>query len=103
MHGVSRVFAPREDGCWLVTHPCIGRERLLLARTEKPRRGCRLWLAPEEGQQVGVELVLMGRGEAMRRARIVDLLRALDEPGRFPGRVIDGNDLVVLAVQDQGV
>src|SRR5262249_26682339 len=40
-------------------------------------------LASEEGQQVGVDLILMRRREAVRRPRIVDLLRALDEPGRF--------------------
>jgi hypothetical protein len=39
-------------------------------------------LAPEEGQQVGVELILKRGREAVRCARIVDLLRALDEPGR---------------------
>ena len=66
--------------------------------TGRPRRGS---LAPEEGQQVGVELVLKCGGEAVRRTRVVDLLRALDEPGGFPGRVLDGNDLIVLAVQDQ--
>ena len=38
----------------------------------------------------------------MRRARIVDFLRALDQPRRFPRRILDGNDLVVLAVHDQG-
>ncbi len=40
--------------------------------------------------------------EAVRRARIIDFLRALDEPGRFLRRVLDGNDLVVLTVHDQG-
>src|SRR5262245_9733947 len=59
-------------------------------------------LTPEEGQQVGVDLVLVCRREAVRRARIVNLLRALDQPGRFLCRVLDGNDLVVLTVQDQG-
>jgi hypothetical protein len=44
----------------------------------------------------------MGGGEAVRRARVVDFPRVPDEPGRFPGRVIDGNDLVVLTVQNQG-
>src|SRR5262245_18455326 len=44
----------------------------------------------------------MRRRDAVRRARVVNLLRALDEPGRFLRRVLDRNDLVVLAVQDQG-
>ena len=44
----------------------------------------------------------MGVHEPMRRTRIVDFLRAVDDLGRFPRGVLDGNDLVVLAVQDQG-
>ena len=59
-------------------------------------------LGSEEGQQVSVDLILMRGSEAVRRARIVDFLRALDESGRFHRRVLDGNDLVVLAVHDQG-
>src|SRR5262249_22123626 len=57
---------------------------------------------PEEGQQVSVDLILMRGCEAVGRARIVNLLRTFDEPRRFLRRVLDGNDLVVLAVQDQG-
>ena len=38
----------------------------------------------------------------MWRARIINFLRTLDEPGRFLRRVLDGNDLVVLTVHDQG-
>ena len=56
----------------------------------------------QEGQQVGVDLILMRGREAVRRARIVDFLRAFYELGRFPRRVLDWNDLVVLTVQDQG-
>src|SRR5947209_16582200 len=59
-----------------------------------PSRACRR-LAPEEGQQIGVDLILMRGREAVRRARIVDFLRALDDPGRFLRRVLDGNDLIV--------
>ena len=59
-------------------------------------------LGSQERQQVGVDLILMRGREAVRRARIVDFLRALDEPGRFLRRVLDGNDLVVLTVHDQG-
>ena len=40
--------------------------------------------------------------EAMRRARIVDFLRAFDEPGRLVSCVLDGNDLVVLTMHNQG-
>src|SRR5450631_4622437 len=58
-------------------------------------------LTLQEGQQVSVELVLMGVHQAVRRARVVDFLRALNKPGRFMGRVLDGDDLVIFAVQDQ--
>src|SRR5215510_2813960 len=58
-------------------------------------------LTPKECQQVAVDLILMRRREAVRRSRIVDFLRALNEPGRFPRRVFDRNDLVVLTVQDE--
>ena len=37
--------------------------------------------ASQEGQQVGVELILVGVREAVRRARVVDFLGVLDEPG----------------------
>jgi hypothetical protein len=40
--------------------------------------------------------------EAVRCARIVDFLRAFDEPGRFLSRILDGNDLVILAVHNKG-
>src|SRR5215472_7231471 len=98
---------------WRDSHACPGRlasggcrggqqrgwcRRSARSSLGRPRSGS---LAPEEGQQVGVELVLKCGGEAVRRTRVVDLLRAVDEPGGFPGRVLDGNDLVVLAVQDQ--
>ena len=56
----------------------------------------------QEGQQVGVELILMRGREAMRCARIVDFLRVLDELGRFLIRILDWNDLVVLTMHDQG-
>jgi len=41
-------------------------------------------------------------GDAVRRAGIVDVLRALDEPDRLHRRVLHGNDLVVLAVKHEG-
>ena len=40
--------------------------------------------------------------EAVRCARIVDFPRALDELGRFLRRVLDGNNLVVLTMHNQG-
>src|SRR5262245_23871529 len=44
----------------------------------------------------------MRRGETMWRARIINLLRAFDEPGRFLCRVLDRNNLIVLTVEHQG-
>jgi hypothetical protein len=55
----------------------------------------------QKGQQVGVDPILKRGCEAVRCARIIDFLRALDEPGRFLSRILDGNDLVVLAVHDK--
>src|SRR2546430_2855053 len=46
-------------------------------------RGHEGGLASQEGKQVSVEPVLMGVHQAVRCARIVDLLDALDELGRF--------------------
>jgi hypothetical protein len=40
-----------------------------------------LGLGPQEGQQISVDPILMRSREAMRCARIVDFLRALDESG----------------------
>src|SRR6185369_8756730 len=63
--------------------------------------GDMVFLSLDEGEQIRVDLILMRGGDAVRRARVVDLLRALDELGRLPGRVFHRNDLVVLAVKDQ--
>src|SRR5919109_1964020 len=85
---VDRAY-PR---CWPLLSSSIGETSVTGAKE----------LAPEEGQQVGVDLLLMRGREAVRRARIVDFLGALDEPRRLHRRVLDGNDLVVLPVHDQG-
>ena len=61
-----------------------------------------LRLGPQERQQVGVDLILMRGRKAVRCARIVDFLCAPDESCRLHRRVLHGNDLVVLAVYDQG-
>src|SRR4030095_8062554 len=55
----------------------------------------------DEREQIGVDPILVRCRETVRRARVVDLLGALDESGRFPRRVLDGNDLVIFAVHDQ--
>src|SRR6185295_6807097 len=64
--------------------------------------GTRLSLSLEKAKEIGVDLILMRRRDAVRCARIVDFPSALDEPSRFLRRVLDGNDLVVFTVHDQG-
>jgi hypothetical protein len=61
-----------------------------------------LCLGPQERQQVGIDLILMCEGEAMRCTRIADFLCAPDESCRLHRRDMYGNELVVLAVHDQG-
>ena len=54
-----------------------------------------------EGEQFCVDLILMCGGDAVRRSREVDVLRALDELCRLHCRILHRNDLVVLAVKHQ--
>ena len=61
-----------------------------------------LRLGPQEGQQVGVDLILKRGCEAVRCARIVDFRRAPDESGCFHRRVLDANDLVALLISLYG-
>src|SRR5258705_13258124 len=51
-------------------------------------------------QQFGVDLIRMRSGKAMRQTRIIDLLRAFDELGRFLCRVVDRLNLIVFCVHD---
>src|SRR5215218_3319801 len=60
-----------------------------------------LGLGPQEGQQISIHLILMRGRKAVRCTWIVDFLRPLDESGRLGCRVLDRDDLVVLAVHDQ--
>jgi hypothetical protein len=62
--------------------PLVRRQALLPHRASCPCPGP--VLAAEEGEQVGVDFVLVRGGEAVREARVVDLLRAADQPGRLP-------------------
>src|SRR6516165_707883 len=55
----------------------------------------------DEREQVGVDPILMRRREAVRRTGVVDLHSSLDQLGRLPRRVLNGNDLVIFAVHDQ--
>src|SRR5947209_4933320 len=59
-------------------------------------------LGPQEGQEVGVELILVRAGEAVGRSRIDFQSCVLDNLGREKGRVGNGHNLVVVAVDDQG-
>ncbi len=61
-----------------------------------------LRLRPQEGQQVGIELLLVREGQAVGRPRIDLQGRVLDELGGEQGRVSDRHDLVVVSVDDQG-
>src|SRR5213082_1073330 len=46
-------------------------------------------LVPQEGQQLGVDLILMGGRHPVRSTRVIDLPCVLDEPGGLFGRVVD--------------
>src|SRR6266436_7584674 len=61
-----------------------------------------LHLRPQEGQQVGVELLLVRESQAVGRARIDLQDRALDELVLEQARVGVWHDLVVVALDDQG-
>src|SRR5215207_1921862 len=63
--------------------------------------GDMVFLSLNEGEQFCIDLILMRRGNAVRCAGVVDVLRTLDELGRLHSRVLHRNDLVVLAVKYQ--
>src|ERR1039457_6997024 len=56
----------------------------------------------EEGEQVGVDLVFEGGTHAVRGAGDDLELRSLDEFDGETRGVVDGHDLVVVAVEDEG-
>lgn len=49
-------------------------------RVRVRRGGGALLVSSDKGEQLGVDMILMRGGDAMRRARIIDVLRALDQP-----------------------
>ena len=55
---------------------------------------------PDERQQIGVELILVGGSDAVRSARVDLEDRILHQLGRRNGRGADRHDLVVVAVHD---
>src|SRR5690606_5849145 len=58
--------------------------------------------AAKKRQQIDVQLLLMRHRESVRCTGVVDGLRAPDELLGFPGGVMDRNDLIVFAMEDQG-
>ena len=57
--------------------------------------------AAQERQQIRVDLILVRCRDAVRRARVVDVLGALDELGGLSGGVVHRHNLIVLAVQHE--
>src|SRR5207249_11378150 len=68
----------------------------------EPDEALLLRLRLQKGQYVSVDLILKRSREAVRYSWIVDFLRTFDEPGRLLGCVLDGNNLVVLTMHNQG-
>src|ERR1017187_10214240 len=56
----------------------------------------------EEGEQIHVDLVFAGGAHAVRGAGDDLQLRSLDEFDGEAGGVVDGDDLVVVSVEDEG-
>src|SRR4051794_4463391 len=56
----------------------------------------------EEREQVRVDSILHGRGNAMRRTLVDFQRRARDELGRERGGIGERHDLVVVAVDEEG-
>ena len=77
----------------------VADRRTLIA---EPRDAALPSLGPQEGQQVGVELLLVCAGEAVGRARIDLQGGVLDNLRGEEGRGADRHDLVVVAMEDQG-
>lgn len=71
------------------------------ALLQEPEQETAAPLSAEEGQQVVVDLILECVGQTVRCTGVVDLLHVLDEASRFTGGVVDGDDLVVLTVQEE--
>src|SRR5438094_9203774 len=68
----------------------------------RPKARPRPDLGPDECQEVGVDPVLVGRAQAVRRA-LVDLETCvLDQLGGTQGGGPDRDDLIVIAVDDEG-
>src|SRR5687767_7523225 len=84
--------------------PCRTRHQELLHISGEqiiPSSRRRRPLTSDESEQLRVDLILVRRGDAVRRAWVIDVLRVLDELGRLHSRVFHRNDLVVLAVKHQ--
>ena len=55
----------------------------------------------DEREEIRINLVLVGRAQAVRRARIDFQHRTFDDLGREKGRCADRHDLIVAAVDDE--
>ena len=83
-------------GCWDEGRRLVEEKH---ARSRSPAFGRS---ATKERQQLRVDLIWMRGSDAVRGAGIVDLFCALDDPCGLNRGVLDGDDLIVLAVQDEG-
>src|SRR5262249_25559903 len=60
-----------------------------------------LFFLRDKRKKVSIDLILECSRKAVGRTRIVDFLRALDQLGRFSGRVLHWHDLIIFAVHDK--
>src|SRR5215472_4579357 len=94
----------RENPAPLRVHVSATIRRQTAAKPEPELRGCclaRLLNGLNELQHVHIDLVRVSRKQTVRLARIENRLCSLYDLGRFPPGIVDRNDLVVLAVQNQ--
>src|SRR5258706_8229863 len=59
-------------------------------------------VALQEGEQIGVQLVLVRVGKPVRGTRVDHELRVLDQLRGAEGGSSDGNDLVIVTMKDEG-
>ena len=84
----------------LVEDPWL--QRLQRLPTEISRSRYRRLLTLHESQQVCIYLILVRRARSVRRARIDPERCITHNFRRQSGRVVDGHDLIVIVMQDQG-
>src|SRR3712207_4139557 len=88
------------DGASVMVSPCsLG--RLALSGDGPGGLGPSRRSARQEGEQISVELLLVGPVQAVRRSGVDLELGVLQEVDRLPGRRTDRHDLVVVPVGDE--